>query len=120
MQVAVPIMLISAGLIVARAARRRHAATLALREHVALQYLVRPSAGKRTGRNIGEHANMATDLEAVHVPVSVAMADWRSVPDAPKLDEDGFALLPFPALGGASVRGGVPPLLLNTHFFRPS
>ena len=57
-----------------------------------LQYLTRPSAGKRTGRNIGVHANVATDLEAVHVPIPIKMADYRRVAAPPRLIVDRFEL----------------------------
>ena len=62
-------------------------------QQVSLSYLARPAAGMRTGRNVGEHSNMATDLEAVHVPVTVPIADLRKARSLPTLDRDGFVLL---------------------------
>ena len=86
--------LVMAGLI-ARASLKRHASTVAARSKTTLLYLARPSEGKRTGRNIGgPHANVADDLEAVHVGTSVQMRDWRCASEPPSLNGgDGFELL---------------------------
>jgi hypothetical protein len=90
------VSLLSAGLIVRGVLRRRAAVA---HSRATLLYLARPSPGKRTGRNVGEHDLMADDLVAVHVATPVFMRDWRSVAEPPTLCDDRFTLLPVPAVG---------------------
>eukprot|EP00965_Chrysotila_dentata_P103324 3410410-Pleurochrysis_carterae.AAC.1 len=58
--------------------------------HTGLNYQERPPSGRRTGRNIGEHANMAHDLQDVHVLTDIDIGDARGI--AAKLDKEGFEL----------------------------
>jgi len=83
-----------------------------------LLYLGRPSAGKRTGRNIGEHPNTASDLEATHLPIAVEMRDFRTAPGSPpSLGTDGFELLSMEPVD-VGTDGSVSEAALADHYRR--
>ena len=88
---------VTASVVVAAAATAVAAACWAWRRRrlavqVSLNYQARPPAGKRTGRNIGEHAATADDLVDIHVPTKVVLADARCRLLPPRLDKEGFEL----------------------------